>query len=252
MTIPEGTWIVPTGACPDPWLRLLCFPFAGAGSLLFATWPRYFAPFGIDVCAVDLPGREARANEPPETDMQRLADRVVAGVASHLDLPFALFGHSMGALLAYEIARRQRAQSPVCIITSACRAPHHPDPEPFVHTLPREGMIAELTRYGGSQSDLLSDPELLDMTLPRIRADAELTEAYRLVEDAPLACPILAIAASDDHLVERAHVAAWEPYTTGGFTLRIVEGDHFVVRTRRQDVMNVVAEALLPLRGRLS
>jgi medium-chain acyl-[acyl-carrier-protein] hydrolase len=250
--MPDAQWVVPSGTCATPWIRLFCFPFAGAGSLLFAAWPKYFSPLGIDVCAVALPGRDARSAEPLETDIHLLAERVVQGLGPYLDRPFALFGHSMGALLAYEVARRMRDHAPVLVIASSCRAPHHPDPEPFVHLLPVADVIAELARYGGTHDDVLANPELVELTLPLIRADAQLTEAYDLVEAPPLSCPILAIAASNDHLVARDHVASWERYTSAGFKMVVVDGDHFVVRTARTKITSVVAEELLPLRGQLS
>jgi surfactin synthase thioesterase subunit len=248
----QRAWIVPTGVCHAPWLRLFCFPFAGGGAGLFRPWPVYFAALGIDVCAVRLPGRDDRFGEEPEVDIRVLAKRAGDGIAEQLDVPYALFGHSMGALLAYELAlclRQRGARSPSRVIVSACRAPHLPDPEPHICKLSAQEIVAELRRYGGTASEILDNPEMLELALPLLRADAQLTEAYRHVETPPLTSPICAIHPEADDLIARDDMAAWQRYTAGQFRLDTVAGGHFAVREEPAGTMEIVAEELLPLRS---
>jgi surfactin synthase thioesterase subunit len=246
----KPTWITSAAGRRSPRLRLFCFPYAGGGAQLFRPWHEYFAASGIEICAVRLPGREERFDEPPEVDIRVLAERVRGGIADFFGVPFALFGHSMGALLAYELACRLRdvgGPSPVRLVVSACRPPHVPDPQPHIYALPDEQVVAELARYGGTPAEVLAEPDLLALILPLVRADAQLTEAYVHVERAPLAVPITALHADRDHLVTRDEVAGWAPYTTDRFDLQSIVGDHFVLQSDRDQVMAMVSRAFLAL-----
>ena len=173
-----------------------------------------------------------------------LADAVLPG----LDRPFAIFGHSMGALIGFELARRLRrlgAPEPVHLFFSARRAPHVPDPRPPLHTLPDHDLVAQLTqRYNGMPRAVLESPELLRMFVPVIRADLTLTETYDYRPEEPLACPISAFGGLDDGAVTRDDLSAWGDQTRGSFTLRMLPGGHFFLQTLRKRLLSAIVADL--------
>ena len=211
-------------------MRLFCLPHAGSGSAAFYRWKREL-PATIDVCPVLLPGRETRLRENFLIDAVALVRELLASTRQFLDVPFALFGHSMGSLLAYEWAV-QMAESnlpaPVCLFVSGREAAHLPLPYPDIHRLSDEGFVAELQRrYGGTPDNLLADAELRELFLPILRADLNLVETYRRGPELILNCPIMAFAGTEDASVSDAGLEAWGRLTSGGFSIQRFAGDHF-------------------------
>src|SRR5260370_20858382 len=154
-------------------LRLFCLPSAGGGSSAYRDWQNGF-PSEIEVCPVQLPGRENRFSEPPATSMPSLVRALAAGLSPFLDRPFALFGHSLGALVAFELCQELRSmRQPVAnhLFVSARPAPHLPDRRPPIHHLPDEALAAELRRLNGTPEDVLGDSALIELILPHLRAD---------------------------------------------------------------------------------
>ena len=241
-------WIrtfVPTPQAP---LRLFCFSYVGGTASVFRGWPQHFGPLA-EVCAVQLPGRENRLREQPFTDLYALAERVATEVAPRLrEKPFAFFGHSMGALLAFEVTRELRRRAlprPERLFVSAAYAPQHPDhPDPPRHTLPEAELIEELRRLGGTPDEVLQHEELLQLLLPTVRADFSLVDTYRYREEDPLDTPITAFGGRQDPSVTEEHLRAWQPQTRADFTLRIFPGDHFYLHAYEAEVVREIARRL--------
>ena len=249
-------------AMPDPWLpylrprpgarvRLYGLPYAGGGASIFRAFPDGLPPH-VEVAAVQLPGREGRLRDAPVADMKRLVPMIADGLAPSLAelpamaRPFAFFGHSMGAAIAFELCRelrRRGAPQPVRLLVSACPAPHLPDDD-GTHTLPDAEMIERLRALGGMSDEVLAHRELMEMILPVFRADAAVTETYAHTEEAPLDVPITAFGGVSDERVTRADLEAWRRHTRGAFALEMLPGGHFFLQTARAELLARVARAL--------
>lgn len=206
---------------PDK-LLLLCFPYAGGGTLLYRGWRDSLADVAT-VCAVRLPGRESRIHETPIEDMDDAVDRLVEQIRA-IEGRYCFFGHSMGAAMAFEVARKL---TPSGLIASAARAPvfrenYQPPPEPSDSEL-----IAELQRLGGMPREVFEKRELLEIALPAIRADARLYRRYRYKTGAALTVPVVVYRGADDPNIVREHADRWAEVTTGGFAVREFPGGHF-------------------------
>jgi len=214
---------------PKAKARLFCFPFAGGSTLAYRAWSQQL-PSGIELRPVRLPGREGRFKEACYRDAIPLAQALASGLSSYLDLPFAFFGHSMGALLAFELVRtlrRQGGPEPFCLMVSGREAPQIPFSRRPLHGLPAPAFIDELRNYGGTPEVVLQHQELMELFLPMIRADFTINETYIHRFDAPLDCPIRAFGGEKDHLTSKADLNAWGQQTTGSFALHLFSGGHF-------------------------
>lgn len=243
-------WIVRVRPRPAARLRLFCLPYAGAGASVYATWGAEL-PDEIEVCAVQLPGREGRFREPLVTDVHVLTRALCAGLASWLDRPFALFGHSMGAAIAYETARmlgRERGRPPAALFVSGHRAPHLPRQHPPLHQLPEGEFVEELRRLNGTPAEVLAGSELLDLMLPLLRADFEMAETYAPAEGGRLGCRVVAFGSTEDDRVSLATLTPWHQTTTGPFAVAMFPGDHFYLKTHRARLLDVLATELRALR----
>ncbi len=227
---------------PSTRLRLFCFPFAGGSALAYRDWHRHL-PEQVEVVPVELPGRASRFREP----LLRHVDPVVAaagtGLAPLFDRPFALFGHSMGALLVFELARwlrRQGMPAPVQVFASGRQAPHIPEHK-GLHTLPDAELLARLREFNGTPEEVLAHPELMQMLLPVLRADFEVNESYLCREEPPLSSPLTALGGLADPEVPRDELEAWRRHTSAGFDLRMFPGDHFFLLNHPPDLMRVLA-----------
>lgn len=227
-------------------VRLFCFPYAGAGGSRFFRWASY-SPHTLEICPVLLPGRESRIGEQPYTDLPTLICELGDAMADEIDRPFALFGHSMGARVAFELARDLRARfgvEPLHLFASACRAPHLPEREAWLHDLPEGEFLARVSAVDHVPEEILTHGELLRVLLPTIRADFRLCETYVYHEEAPLACPITALGGSKDEMVTCSDLSAWQRHTTGDFGLRMFPGGHLFLNGREAQVMQTVVEEL--------
>lgn len=239
-------WVVRFKSNPQAQLRLFCFPYAGGSTLIFRRWAEAL-PASVEVCPVELPGRGSRLNETPFAHLMPLAQATVAALAPFLDRPFALFGHSLGATLAFEVARLLRDEqqrTPVHFIVSARRAPQIENPEPPIHDLPEAEFMDEVRSLNGTPQDVLEHPELMAMMLPLLRADFCVSETYVYQPGAPLDCPITVYGGLQDEHVLREHLEAWSEHTTKGFTLRMLKGDHFFINTEQPLLLHVLARDL--------
>ncbi len=242
---PIDPWLPNRKPRPGAKLRLFCLPFAGGGASAFRGWQEAL-PATIEVCAVQLPGREARLREAPVADMMALVPMIAGGLAPHLNMPFAFFGHSMGSLIGFELCRELRRHggpAPRRLVASACPPPHIPDDDP-THTLPDEGLIERLREIGGMDPEVLAHRELMDMILPVFRADAAITETYVHTEEPPLDVPITAMGGLSDEKATRADLEGWARHTSGAFNLQMFPGGHFFLQTARETLLIALTKLL--------
>lgn len=223
--------------------RLYCFPCAGAGASMYRPWADALAAYDIEVVGVQPPGREERLAEPPFTDVHPLADALVDALPAWLDRPYAFFGHSLGALVAFEVAKRLPLRGlppPQALFVSARRAPQLPLSQRPMHAMPRELFIEELRILGGTPRAVLEERELMAMFEPMLRADLEMTETYRPAEAGRVPLPIVALAGADDPRVYVPEVEAWGAATTAGFELHVLGGGHFFIQSRLHEVLEII------------
>jgi medium-chain acyl-[acyl-carrier-protein] hydrolase len=232
---------------PGARIRLFCFPYAGGGANVFRTWPHHLAA-DIEVCAIRLPGRETRMDEKPVPEMTELIPALARGLTPWLDRTFAFFGHSMGALLAYELIRHLRRESrelPVRLFASARPAPHVSAGETPCHDLPDSEFIASVVeRYAGIPSAVLAEPELLQLLLPMLRADFELFETYRHVPEPSLELPITVFGGLQDRVVAHEDLRAWKDVTRGGFGVHMLPGGHFFLQDSEVELLRIIGREL--------
>ncbi len=230
--------------------RLFCFPYAGGGAHIFREWQEAFAPSsGVKVYPVQYPGRAARMREPAFADCRALVEALAPVILPLTDKPFAFFGHSMGAIVAFELARalrRSYGRAPQCLFVSGRRAPHLPARNPSVHELPDAEFIDELRRLEGTPPEVLAHPELMELLLPTIRADFALTQAYRYTDEPPLDCPVNAFGGTEDVDVELWQLRAWCEHTTGACSHEMFTGNHFFLHTARESLWRSIARAWPP------
>ena len=186
-------WVVRFKPSPTARLRLFCFPYAGGGAAAYRPWVAGL-PSSIELCAVKLPGREDRLREAPFERLSDLLPVLTQVVSSYTDMPYAFFGHSMGALIGFELARELRRQNqlePAHLFVSAFRAPQRLTSRPDTHDLPDTEFIEEVgRRWGGIPDAVRNEPDLLALLLPTLRADLALVETYAYTSDHPLHYPI--------------------------------------------------------------
>lgn len=237
----------------EPAVRLFCLPYAGGSASVFRDWPNRLPP-SIEVCAVQLPGRETRLKEPVFTRLGPLVQELARAVLPSLDRPVALFGHSVGALIAFELARHLRAQygiRPVHLWAAACPAPQLPDADAPIHTLPEPDFRERVRRFNGTPTAVLEHEELMGMMGPVLRADFALRETYAYVSDAPLDCPITVFGGVQDHDVGEAALLAWQAQTSRSFRLHMLPGNHFFLHSSQAELLQgVYADLSLNAGGR--
>lgn len=248
MSRPDDTdrWIQRPRPRPAARLRLFCIPHAGGGASVFRGWADALPGF-VEVCPVQLPGREQRIAERPFDRALPLAEALTEAVLRRADLPFAVFGHSNGALIGFEVARRLRRLGeplPAHLFASGRRAPDVPPPAPLTHTLPDAEFIESLRVLGGIPDQLLAAPELLALYLPVLRADVAIHETYAMSDEPPLDLPITGYAGHDDPRAPPTLVAGWSAHTTRPFVLRTFEGGHFYLFTHRDPVLAQLGQDL--------
>lgn len=228
-------------------LRLICFPYAGGGPSLFRGWPLDLLR-NIEVCAVQLPGREARMKEPPIGDLTRLVADLADAIEPSLDRPIALFGHSIGGLVAFEFARELRDRygiEPVHLFVSGCPAPQLPDGE-RLSDLPDGEFLERVQRFNGTPREILGHAEMMELVMPTLRADFSLRDTYVHRPAPPLNCAISAFGGMADQAVGADKLEPWKAHTAEGFQLWLFQGDHFFVRTAQVAVVEAMTLILQP------
>jgi medium-chain acyl-[acyl-carrier-protein] hydrolase len=237
---------------PDAALRLLCFPHAGGGPTAFFSWIALLAP-EIECVPVQYPGRGQRFREEPLTSISDLVGEIVARIAETADKPFALYGHSLGGLVAFELARSLRRlglPAPEHLFVGASRPPHMGPLLPTIHTLPEDEFVEVLqARYGGIPTAIYEDREVLNLFMAPLRADFTAYELYRLLPEAPIGVPITAFAATEDHAATPSIMQEWARHTAVEFDLRILPGSHFFPASSIALVVQTVRDRVLGRRA---
>lgn len=242
-------WIVQPRPNPNATIRLFCFPYAGGAAHIFRDWPEYLPPF-VDVCAVQLPGRGNRLREQPYTRLKALVPDAAAALRLFMDRPFAFFGHSMGALIGFEVARVLRDSGmpqPESLFFSGARAPQLKRNDPKTYDLPDEELIEELRRLNGTPAEVLEHEELLQLVLPLVRTDFEITETYEYIDGPPLDRPLIVFGGLADSEVGREKLEPWSQQTTGPFKLIMLPGDHFFLHSQQRMMLTSMSRDLLGL-----
>jgi medium-chain acyl-[acyl-carrier-protein] hydrolase len=240
------SWIAFCKPNPQARLRLFCFPYAGSGASIFRTWSDGL-PLDVEVCPVQYPGRGTRLMETPFTQISPLIYALAQALEPLLDKPFAFFGHSLGALVGFELARQLRRQSgvqPVRLLVSADRAPQIPHRDRPIHALPDGEFLVELRRLNGSPGKVLEDRELMQIMLPVLRADFAVYETYVYAAEPPLDCPISAFGGLHDHRVSGGDLEAWRGQTSASFSLQMFPGDHFFLNTTQLLLLPALSQIL--------
>lgn len=221
-------------------VRLVCFAFAGGAASSFQPWLRSLRA-GVELAGVQLPGRENLAHHPFITDFRPLLAAVVTAVRSAIDGPFALFGHSLGALLAFETARalrRERVRQPLALAVAGARAPHVASTEPPLGDAPEEVFLAKMREYGGTPDGVLTREKVARHFLPRLRADHAVFESYRYEPQAPLSVPVLALGGADDRVAPAHLLAGWREQTSATCLIESMPGAHFFIHQAREAVVH--------------
>jgi medium-chain acyl-[acyl-carrier-protein] hydrolase len=245
ITVNTERWIVRPQPNPATTLRLFCFPYAGGGTTVFQSWAKQLSAH-IEVCAVQLNGRGARFRETPFTRLRPLVQAAAQGLAPHFDKPFAFFGHSMGALIAFELTRLLRREGlplPLRLFVSGCKAPHLPPHAPM-YDLPEPELIAELKRLNGTPREVFENPDLLKMVLPLIRADFAVCQTYRYADEPPLPLPLTAFGSLLDAESTHDDISQWRRHTSSTFSQWMLPGDHFFIHTCLPQLLTIVAQEL--------
>lgn len=225
-------WFVPTAVKnPNARWRLFCFPFAGGSGHEFRTWGEQLP--NVEVMGVLYPGRASRFRTPLIDNIEEMVAELKQELTTYQDKPFAFFGHSLGALIAFELTRSLRKTglpSPELLCVSACDAPHLQPVPPLIHDLPDDEFIQEIREFGGTPEGILNHAEMLALLLPVLRADLKLLETYQYQEEAPLDIPLFAAGGVNDTVTERENILAWRPHTTADWQSQFFQGGHFYFR----------------------
>ncbi|MES2758529.1 MAG: alpha/beta fold hydrolase [Pseudomonadota bacterium] len=245
MTNYQNPWLVRKPG-PAGRFRLYCFSYAGGNATTFARWQGALGP-EIDVCAIQLPGRGARIGEACMTSFPELARAIAELVGSNAPAPFAFFGHSLGSVLGFEVARccmRAGLAMPVHLFASGCEAPRHFGGADGMHLLPDDELIEKLSLYNGTPRELLQHRELMSLVLPAVRGDFALVDSYVYRPATPLPAPITVLAGRADPHVKAPQLQDWHGETAGACDVHWFDGDHFFIHQQGEAVLDCVRNVL--------
>lgn len=247
----EKSWIFGARPAPQAKWRLFCLPNAGGGASAYYSWVNGLAP-QIAVYPLQLPGRENRLMERPIQNMDEIVRALAQVLAPYADRGFALFGHSMGALICFALTRYLRQQGqplPSHLFLSAYRAPHTPLAERF-SGLSDDELIGKILSLHGTQREIFADPELRRLLLPIFRADFALCETYAYAPEAPLALPFTVFGGEQDNRVSQEVLEAWRQHTDTSFRLQMLPGDHFFWQSNARAVWQTIIQTLMDASAR--
>jgi surfactin synthase thioesterase subunit len=244
---PASPWIQVLASRSRANVRLICLPFAGGSAVAFHPWGPRLDP-RIELWGIQLPGRGHRLHEPPCASIDQIVSLLADQLRDHADLPFALFGHSLGALVAFELARELRRRGgaqPVQLFVSGRVAPRELSPSPLLHRLNDADLIGALADLNGIPEVVLSDRALMATVLPAFRADFNALGRWSYRAERPLDVPIRAYGGWSDPCAPAVRLGSWRLETSGHFSLELFEGDHFYFRREPAGLLASVGQALL-------
>ena len=243
----QDNWISPRTLNARAAVRLFCCPYAGGSEAIFRVWQTALGP-AINVVPLQLPGRGIRLREPLYRDMVPLVAAAAQAVAPHLDKPYAFFGHSMGAMISFELSRTLRkmyGMQPIHLFASGSCCPQEVGPH-YREDLPETDIIDTLRKYAGTPPEVLEHPELMEIFSPIIQADFAVCRSYEYTPEPPLECPITAFGGLEDEDAGRECVEGWGAQTTGQFRLRMLPGGHFFINNTGPTILDTIARELQP------
>ncbi|HTK10956.1 MAG TPA: thioesterase domain-containing protein [Ktedonobacteraceae bacterium] len=246
MTNTSPLWFAYRRPRPYARLRLFCLPYAGGSASIYRQWPELLPP-QIDVWPLQLPGRENRLQEPAIHQMSEMIAMLVSVMRPYLDVPYAFFGHSMGAGIAFELVHalvQEQCIPPLHLFVSGRRAPQMPQREEMIHALPEPAFVEKLRDMEGTPEEVLQNTELLQLVLPALRADFTLSETYSRIASDPLTIPISAYGGLQDKDVTRADLLGWQQQTRAAFKLRFFPGNHFFLHSARKALVEALTREL--------
>jgi medium-chain acyl-[acyl-carrier-protein] hydrolase len=243
----KDPWIAYRKPKPQASLRIFCFPYAGGGASAFRPWGNSLPPT-VDLCPVQLPGRETRSKEPACPRIERLIGPLAESLRPYLEVPYAFFGYSMGALIAFDLARKltSSGNGPSHVFLAARRGPRLPDPYPRSENFSTSEFIAHLKMFGGTPGAILDNPELLEIVLPTLRADFALCENYTYTPGEKLNCPLTVFGGTRDTELPEETLAAWSAETRSTCTIKMLEGDHFFLHSCQTELIGHILNAWQP------
>lgn len=231
--------------------RLFCFPYAGGAAAIYRDWGNKL-PSNIEVCPVQLPGHGNRLREPLFKKIEPLVEATAEALLPYLDGSFAFFGHSMGAIISFELThwlRREHKPLPEHLFLSGRPAPLMIEKEAITYNLPEPEFIEELRRLKGTPREVLEHPELMSMLSPVLRADFELCQTYEPALRPPLERPMTVFGGLQDQDVSREQLEGWRDCTSSSFVLRMFPGDHFFLNTSAPLLLRMIAQELSNKQG---
>jgi medium-chain acyl-[acyl-carrier-protein] hydrolase len=242
----SNEWVLKPRVSRDPALRLFCFPHAGGGASLYNSWTDDLPP-SIEVCPVQLPGRENLRQRAPYSQLWPLIDELLSVLREYLNLPFAFYGHSMGALVGFELTRRLRQlllPQPSHLFVSSYCAPQLAQRTTTLHELPDAEFLLRVQELQGIPDAVLANAELIELFSPLLRADFALCESYTYSHAKPLECAISSFGGTDDKRISAEELAAWRVQTCSGFKMRLFPGNHFFLQSSKHLLLRVIRQEL--------
>ncbi|MFA1820382.1 thioesterase II family protein [Virgibacillus oceani] len=224
--------------------RLFCFSFAGGSASFFGDWQPILSQSGIETCAIQMPGREDRLSEKLLTNVDEIVSEVIEALEDFQDKPFAFFGHSMGTLISFEVARKLRLlkmRQPNILFMSSGKAPQI-QPRRILHTLPNDSFLLKIKELGGTPDVIMENEDLSNIYLPILRADFKMIETYKYIDSNPLDTKIVAYGGRIDEEVKYEDIVAWEDHSLKPLKINMYEGSHFYLRDYKEKVIkNIIA-----------
>jgi len=241
----SNSWITSSEISVAPALRLFCLPYAGGSAAVFNSWATSL-PRNVQVCAVELPGRRRRFAETAYSSMAPLVHDLAAVLKQYIDVPYAIFGISFGALIGFELAHEMKklGHPPIHLFVANYRAPHLQDPDPPIHALPDSDLIAQIQCFGATPAAVLRHPELMKLLLPTLRADFRVAETYTHYARRPVDFPITAFLGSEDPTLTSELLIPWGEHTEGRYRLEVLPGDHYLTDIGRDDLLQSISAEL--------
>lgn len=239
----SNLWLKCLNPRPNSGFRLFCFPPAGSGALFFRDWMLSDGFSEAEIYALCMPGRENRLKEPPLTSMEPLIESLLPNLVNYIDKPFLLFGHSLGAIIAFELTLQMQSQNlplPIKLFVSARQAPGIQSSKERLHVLPDTVLKQRLSLYGGTPEPVLNNKCLMELFLPIIRADLRINETYSFKDKIRVKCPISGFAGVNDQMISASDVDRWKELTTEEFKLHTYKGGHFPSLHESRSMLNTI------------